>query len=425
MTTKIDHLRRIGFCAILLSGSLLVGCDDATGPSAEGDVRLSGRVTDEASLGKVTANIEGAVVTASTIEADGTSGELQGEARTNAEGRFELHLDDAGHELVLHASKGTFQTKAMAYTGGRADVRTMPMTAETHGEAEVFVEARQRDGGEAVTMADVALFVTRELGAEAATHAQVAADVAAAVVAEARTRENYVREEQGDGEVDDAPRRQNDAFFDFQAALYVASGASAAGDAVADLEQAAIDAYTDAGVAIDVQAAARQAALSAIVRFSGSLSSDARLDLRQTAEILAARATAEAIEASFRSSGATSARIDAVQQAQSTLVADLRVAASAGEIAEARAAYASSIEEELAAEIGVDAAMMASADAAVGAAASALDVALSIASSAEAVADAHATFYTSAESAARASLAGSADAELGAEVLALLGADVR
>lgn len=401
-----------------------MGCDDATGPSAEGDVRLTGRVTDDAGLGKASAEVEGAIVTASSIEADGTSGELQGEATTSADGQYELHVGDAGSELVLHARKGAFQSKVMAYTGGRAEVRAMPMTMETHGEAEVFLEARQRDGGDAVTMADVALFVSREVAAEAATDAGVAADVAAAVVAEARTRDNYMREEEDAGEVDAAPRRQNDAFFDFQAALYVATGAGAETGAVAQLEQAAIDAYTDSGVAIDVQAAARQAALSAVVRFSGSLSSDARFELRQMAEVLAARATSEAIEASFRAGGAASARIEAVQQAQSTLLAELRAAVSAGEIAEARAAYESRIEEELSAEIGVNAAVMASADAAVAAAATALEVALSTASSAEAVAEAHATFFASADTAARATFAGNENAELGAEVLALLGADV-
>lgn len=425
MMTIPNHQRRFGFCAILLGAILLVGCDDATGPGAEGDVQLSGRVTDDAGLGKATADIEGAVVTATTIEEDGTSDELQGEARTNADGRFELQVDDAGWELVLHAQKGAFQSKVMAYTGGTADVRTMPMTTETHGEADVFVEVRHRDGGDAVTMADVALYVTRELAAEAASDVELSAEVAAAILAEARTRENYIEEEDADGEIDDVPRRQDEAFFDFQAALYGASGAAAAGDAVAELESASIDAYTDAGVAIAVQAAARQAALSSVIRFSGSLSSRARLELRRTAEILAARATAEAVEASFRAGGAASARIDAVQQAQSTLIADLRAAASAGELAEARAAYTSRIEEELAAEIGVNATVMASADAAVGAAASVLEIALTTASSAEAVADAHASFFTSAETAARASLAGNAKAEMGAEVLALLGPDVQ
>ncbi len=423
--TLIPHfLQSIGLAAVLAGALLVTGCDNATGPDVEGQTTFEGRVTDNAGFGKTTAPIEGAVVTASNVTASGSTNRLEGQATTNAEGRFELHAQDTGDEIVLAAEKTNFASKTMVYAGGRSTVRTMPMTTETHGEADVFVEARRQDDDDDVTMSDIAVYVTRELAADAASNSQTAAEIATTIVAEARTRKDYMREDGSDDEVDDAREQENRAFIALQADLAASTATSAETAAVEAFERALIQAYTDGGIGIETQARARQAARAAVVRFSGSLSSNARFHLRKRAEILAALATSEAVEASFRSNGATSARLDALQQAKSTFVASLRAATSTNAIAEARAAYESKVEDELAAEIGVNATAIVTAGAALDAAKATLEIALATASSARAVAQAHSSFYTSAEAAARGTFTGNSKADLGAKVLALLSADL-
>lgn len=414
----------IGLAAVIALALLITGCDDATGPGIDGETTFKGQVTNDAGFGKTAADVEGAVVTASNVAASGSTNRLEGQATTNAEGRFELNAQDAGDEVVLEATKNSFTSKAMVYTEGRTSVSTMPMTTETHGEADVFVEARQQDDEDDVTMSDVAVYVTQEIAAEAAANAQTASNVAATIVAEARTRKDYMREDAGDDDdVEEAREQENRAFVDLQTALSVSTSASAQAAAIEAFEQALIEAYTNAGIDLETQAKARQASRAAVVRFSGSVSSNVRFHLRKRAEILAALATSEAVEASFRANGATSARLDALQQAQSTFIASLRTATSASAVADAKAEYASKVENELAAEIGVNATTITAADAALSAARTTLELALTTASTARAVARAHATFYTSAEAAARGSFTGNDKATLGAKVLALLSAD--
>lgn len=418
------NLRSIGLAAVVAGALLITGCDDATGPDVDGQTTFEGRVTDDDGFGKTSADIEGAVVTATNVTASGSTNRLEGQATTNAEGRFELEAHDVGNEVVLAAEKASFTSKAMVYSEGRSTVRTMPMTLETHGEADVFVEARQQDDDDEVAMSDVAVYVTQEIAAEAAIDAQAASDVAAAIVAEARTRKDYMREEGSDDDVDGARERENKAFVDLQAGLSASASTSAETTAIHAFEQALVDAYTSAGVNVETQAKARQASRAALVRFSGSLSSNAQFHLRKRAEILTAMATSEAVEASFRASGATSARLDALQQAQSTLIARLRTASSVSAVADAKAEYESNVEDELAAEIGVNATAIATAGAALGTAKTTLGVALATASTARAVAQAHASFYTSAEAAARGTFTGNSKADLGAKVLALLSVDL-
>lgn len=421
-STRIKLFQPIGIPAFVVASIFFVGCDSST--DLEGATTFEGRVTDEAGFGKAAGDVEGAIVTASNVSASGSAIQIQGEATTNAEGRFELATEGAANEVILTAEISDFRTKAMAYTDGRSQIQVMPMATETHGEAEVFLEARRQDGDDEVTMADVAVYVTQEAGAEAASDAGVALQIATAIVAEAQTKKEYTREESGGEEVTEAQDRENHAFLTFQAQLSASGSASAESEAIESLEEALIQAYLDAGIDIETQARARQAARAAIIKFSNNASTTVRLHLRKKAEILAALATSEAIEASFRSSGATEARLSALEQARNTLIAQLRGGASTIAMAEAKAEYKAEVHETLAAQIGVESSVLASADAALSTAKTALELALTTAASARAIAAAHASFYASAETAAQTSLAESGDAELGARVLTLLGASV-
>lgn len=410
--------------ALAAAGLLFAGCDSSTGPGLTGDARFEGRVTDDVGFGKAAGEIEGAVVTAANVSANGSTDRLTGDATTDAEGRFVLSVEDVANEVILTAEKGDFRSRVMAYTDGRARVDVIPMSVETHGEASVFVEARRQDDENEVTMADVAVYVTQEVAAEVLANPDAAAKIAAAIAAEAKTKKSYAREERGGEEVQEARDRENQAFMSFQSQVSVSADASAQSEALEALEQALVRAYTESGIEVDEQARARQAALAAMVRFSGDLSSNTRLHLRKKAEILAAMAASQALGASFRAAGATDARLSALEQAESTLLAGLRAATSMNALAEAKADFEADVRSELAAEIGLDANVLESAEAALATARTTLELALSSAASAQAIAAAHASFYAAAEAAVRTSLPNSDGAELAAYVLTLLSADV-
>ena len=410
-----ELMTRIGLAFLLAAAVLVTGCDSTDG--VESDATFEGRVTDEGGFGKTMADIEGAVVTASNVTAGGTT-QLSGEATTNAQGRFSLDVDGAADEVVLTAQKASFRARTMAYTAGRGRVKTMPMTMESTGEADVFIQVRGRSDAADVMMSDVAVYVTEQVAAEIDGNTSAAANVAAAIAAEARAKREYVREEEGDENIDEIEENENDAFLQLQADLYASSSASAEAAAMEAFENALIEAYSDADVSIETQAKARHAGRAAISVFTNGTAS---FHLRKRAELMAALATAHAIEAAFRAEGASSARLNALAQARSTLISNIRAASSTTAVASAKANYASSVETELASEAQVSTNVLSTATTAMGIAKATLDITVNTASSASVIAAAHATFFQSAESAAQSSI-GSATtkASLAARVLALL-----
>ena len=364
------------------------------------------------------ADIEGAVVTAANVSASGSTNQLAGEATTDASGEFTLDVEGAGEDVVLTATKADFESKVLVANRGGNRIDTMPMTVETHAEAEVYVEAREQDDDEdEVTMSDVALFVTENVGAEVRSGSRAAADVAAAIRAEAEARKSYVRDEADEDAIDDARAKERDAFVQLQADLSASTSANAEAAAIQSFEHALVDAYSEAGVTLETQARARQAGRAAIVKFGS-----ASFEMRKKAEILAALATAQAVEASFEAAEASSARMDALAQARTELIAELRSASSDNAIADARASYQSAVQAELASEAEVQESVLVTAKEQIDTTAkTVLDAALTTAATAEAVATAHATFYAAAETSAETSLSGTTgNTALAAEVLALM-----
>ncbi|MEX0820861.1 MAG: carboxypeptidase-like regulatory domain-containing protein [Rhodothermales bacterium] len=413
------------FVTLCLSLALigLMGCDssvDANG-GASGSATLTGQVTDESGNGKITAmlaGVEGAVVTAATVSADGSLNQLEGQTTTNAQGRFSLEVQTPGDVVVIVAKDGDFESKAIVYVDGRSTVTTMPLTAESHAEADVLVEARRQDEAAAVTMADVAAYVTSEVAGEVHAGSRSAADIASSIRAEVEARTNYVRQEQGNEEAEEARENHNQAFFALQADLDAAADASARADVVEQFEVALIEAYTSAGVHIATQARARQSGRAALVRMGAPT-----FAMEKQAELMASLAMAHAVDASFESEGASNDRLTALADARADLIAAIRAAGSASAIGEAHASYESEVKTELGAEANVDLSVLETAAAAISTSKTALNAAVSAAGSAAAIANAYVQFYASAQSAIEASLAGATTkASLAADVLAMLSA---
>lgn len=406
-------LRR-SLAAGLIGIGLFAGCDGVT--NAEGDAVVTGTVTDDAGYGKQAGRVESAAVTAARVDGEGRTSTLSGTATTDAEGRYTLDLEESSDVVVVTAQKADFTSRVLVATDGEARVRALPMTTESRVEADVYVAARGEADGEAVSLADVAAYVDARTAASVAAGSSTTARLAAAVAAAAAAADEVVEEEEGEEATEAAAESEFRAYLRLQANAEVGTDED---DAEEDFRAAYLAAYTEADVEVSTRARARQAARAAIVRFSNSLTSDARFALRQQAELDAAIETSSAIEAAFREGGASQARIAALAEARAELLAELRAASDQGDLDDARDDYERDVEAELRTAFDVTAVQLTATEAALTGLRSTLSTSVSAAAGAGAIATAYTTFYTSAEAAVRSTLPG---AEAAGRVVVLLAA---
>jgi hypothetical protein len=423
--------------ALLILGLGLMGCDSG---NDVGTVRLEGRVTDAQGYGKtegvskqetplLQTAIEGAVVTAARIQGNGTLQPLGGQAQTDATGAFSLNVAArSGDLLMLRAEKGSFRSAVLVYVhaGSGGTVRTMPMTAESKAEAEVYVAVRNQDDNDQEDAGDaspalVAAYITASLAAELQAGGLTTAQLATSLQQIARAEAAFVSQAGVSTQaLTQARQRQLAAWTALQADLHAATSAQAESNAIANFEASFLEAYTEAGLSAEARAKLLQTARLAATRLMAAGSPTARFALRKQAEILSALATTAAIEGSFRAAGVAQSRIDSLVQARAALLASLHAAATTTAIEQARAEYAAVAEAALRATLNMSSQALANLKASLSAARNALQTALSLAGSATAVAEASLAFYGSAESTISNSLQGNARAGLAATVLALL-----
>ena len=428
---SVKHISKLSLAALLVAAfALTTGCDSSGANEAEDGLTIEGRATDDSGYSKSRGRIEGAAVTAVSVEADGSRRNLSGKTTTDAEGHFRLETDAATPKvLILRAETESFATSALVYAEGRSSVHAMPMTAESHAEADVYVEARNQasyfeardQASRGATIADVAAFVDTQVAASIQAGQTTAEKVAAAVRSSVEAEVAYAKEASPDVHEDEAREQKLEAFFTLQAALAASSNTAAQVEATEAFEARLARAYVEAGASAEAQAKASLAARLVL----SPVGSDAGLALRKRAEVIAALATTHAVEAAFEAGGATQARIDAVAAAGATLLAELRAVTLEGyqsQVDAAHATYQSSVEAELSNELDVDASAISEAQASFSVAEQILTNMLSVTGSAKAITEAYSAFYTHAEASARRSFSGNAKASLAATVLVLLSA---
>lgn len=404
--------------AIALS---MTACD--SGSDDTSSFRMEGTVTNDAGFGKAQAPIEGAVVTAATLNVNGSLNDLEGEASTDASGSFAMDLETSSELLIVQATSATYEGSASVIRELDKSSTKMQMNTETSGETEVLIESRAR--GSSATYVDVITYVDKAIAAEVVADTDIAAEVATAIGAGTDGEDEYVERESIDRKAekeDDRDDRKKDALVELQASLAAATSTSQEASAIEAYEEALVDAYIDAGFSAKTQARARQSAEASIAQFGSapSLSADARFSLNKRFAVMKAIAVAAAVEASFEAAGAEASRVAAVASAGEDWINDTRSASSEVEINAGFATFSSTVEAELAAEINVTSTAIEAAHTAMATAETAFNAALSLAIDASAVAEAHVNFYVTAESAAETSLSGSDNAALGAEVLSTL-----
>lgn len=428
-TFKFSRLSTYGTVLGLALGLIVVGCDSETASEVE-SASISGQVTDDRSAEgnaiqdesaqasastssaavRPKAGVEGAVVTATAVQAQGTTNPLEGEATTDADGSFTITVEGEGaSEVVRLEADGEVSTSTIAQVDGRSSVQSQPMTTESDVEAEVYLEAKAQDGAsvhsEGVTTADVALYVNPEVAADIRASQSTMSDVAAAITSsvEAESRSN-AQSEGGIGESALADAKA-DAYSDLQSGLGSAGSADARTQTVVSFENAMSNLYVEAGGSEESQAESRQASTSIMIEFSAEVSEDAELGLRRQAELLRAEATARAQEAIFEAQGASQTTLDALASARQQLQADIRTATSTQAMVEAKNGYEAEVKSEMESTFEISSSTISKAETEIGTSVSTLfgtlaDLTDLLGSSVDTVLNAYDSYYVDAEASA-------------------------
>lgn len=404
---------------------MFAACDTSLSTEGGSSATIEGSATDDSGYGKRAASIEGATVTAANIQSDGRLQTLSASTTTNASGEYTLEISDPSPVVLVKAEKDDYSSSALVYVEGNetGNIQAQPINSETRAEANVYVNAKS-DGDEAATIADVAVFVDRQLAAQIESGATSSSDVAAALSTSFETEAAFLEEssDAGDGAVEQVSQTKAEAFADLQTNLASAAEASGEAEIIAEFQQTVHDAYLSADIPAEIYAKARQSAHAAIIMETEDVetSSDAQFSLRQQSEIATAAAVAQSIEASFQAQNASQSRLTTLGEARSQLITDLREATTVETMAQAKADYEDTVESELAAELDVDTTVISSAQEALSDIKATLESSLSLSISVSAAAEAHRTFYTNAESTAASSLDTSGKAQMGGQILAML-----
>lgn len=427
------------FGVLVFLGTACDSSVDAIDEDAE-SVTVSGRVSeneDSQSADKTAqssteslAAVEGAVVTAVAVHADGSVSALDGEATTDANGEFTFVAEGEGvtdHIRVIADGDGDFVASSIVQVNGQSSVNTPPLTTDSHAKAEVYLEAKSEDGVEShyegVTAADVYVFINSDVAVEINSGTQSAADLGAAIASGVKAQAEYNDKAEAGVNMNAIVEARSDAFTRLQSDLAAASNNEARAEAFISLEESYIDVFTENGVDIEKQGEFHQIFASILIEASGEANGNAELGLRKQAELILTQATALTIEGMFQAEGASEATIESLEDARATLVAEIRAASSEEVIVDAKADYKATVDAETESNFGISSEVRAAAEAEIDSSVNALESTLAglsifIGNIAEATAEAFNDFYLDAQVEAETSFEASGMEESEAEAAA-------
>jgi hypothetical protein len=325
---------------------LTTGCLFSTETSAEAKAEIAGVLQGDAvanaTLAKGAASVEGAVVTAHEVTAEGAVGPAITQAQTDANGAFVVKVNAHGAKaLIVRSVHAGTEWKARVVGGVEAGKRRVcrPMNLESSLEADVWIELQKTPQGRSVHAsevsatvdAEVALSVRPEFRGSDTARARLLVQLARVVEEGSRARAAvttavYARVE--------AAQARAEAEADFEASLNSAgSNGAAVRAARATYVKALIDADVDAGLDAVIQARSREAAYHALINASvrEGISDSARAALTRNAAKILAASSDMALQVQFRAAGATEARMEGVAEAGATYQAAIEAAVSPAE----------------------------------------------------------------------------------------------
>jgi hypothetical protein len=441
--TSMGRLLPAALSVLLIIGLPLMGCDSGGGGANGGEesATVSGRVTDNNASGSNSATtaaskassqdaVEGATVTAVSVEADGTTRPLEGEATTDANGEFTITVRGEGASDVVRLNAdgdGDFSSGVIVQVDGQGQVEAQPMTAETKAEANVYVESKSEDDAssheDGVTAADVAMSVNAEAAADINAGQTSTTDVASAIASSVEAGGQMNGNADGGASAGAVAQTKTTLYAELQSSLAAATSAEARAQAVTAFENGMANLYVEAGGSEESQAKSRQTSTSVMIEFSAEASSGAELGLRRQAELLRAAATARAEEAIFEAQGASEATLDALVQARQQLKADIRAAGSVSAMVDAHSTYQAEVKTQMESAFGLSTTAITTAETEIQGTADVLFSALAdiggvLKGAVEAAVNAYSSFYTNAQAAAKTSFEVNVDSEATAKAAA-------
>ena len=363
----IDRLKiGTGALAAIIVVSLfgLTGCDNPTQSTGNGDGNsnysaiegrvVQGEVGQDKALGKAPSGIEGAAVIVARLEADGS---LEDVARdtvyTDASGHYQVQttVENESNLVVVARKNGKMwkstvtmdlEHKTVAYAPPASDESTV--------ETEVYTEIRMREGTELVTFADVQAKITAGLATDLQHNSQDVGQIASAIASETRAQANIMTEKY------DVTESEFGAYLeaktDAQNRLVTALNEAGTDESqVRAAYETFMENYTtlhsEAGLEIRRYARTSQIAGSAGLRFLVTVDDSVRFQLIRRGAFLRTIIVDQAVQARFKSSGASDSVMTAAVDAGVELRSEVRASTSVDQIFSAYASYRSSIVELL------------------------------------------------------------------------------
>lgn len=341
---KLYSLRTL---ILILTLSIVgISCNDVStgtdGPEEE-QVRFQGKVENNSSNSSASNNssvesisaIEGAVVTAARVKADGSLETIgNDQAQTNAQGEYSLTIDissaaDVANRTVIVAEKNGEVAKAFvgAAVESGSNITVQPITFESTAETEVFQQLVADGNSDVVAKADIEAAVGSEVAEDIESNAQNAANVAAALASSAEAKAKFYAEKSiaiSDDQVQKIAEIKQNAQVQLAQELEAATSTAEKQTAFNTFLETVANAELEVGVETWAVAQSNDFAARVLVKQSADLSSDAQAELRKQAYYYAAVTIDAAVQAQLAALEASQATIDAVADAGATLQAEVK-----------------------------------------------------------------------------------------------------
>ena len=428
-TQKTTNKRFIALLTILLFSTFLWSCgDDSTDPMDGNSAVLKGRVTTDGGYGtglekagSTNSSVEGAVVTVSRIESNGSLTAVSDTSvYTDSDGEFELEIEATGEvDLLITATKGTSEWKAVVSVtvNANAEIYVQPLNVESTAEAEVYVEAAKNSETDVVTYNEVAFYVNADIAAKIVGNTTAVQAVKNALVIRANTeKELLVSSEFGysSSDVSSIKEVEVNAQAELESDLYFSTDNESSYDvAWESYFSAVINGYSNASITLNDYAKARETAGTAMINLSSGLDSDIQLQLRKRDAYLKAVLVTEAMVNEYAAAGANTTQQAQVRTIGNTLKVSIKSATSVTAINQAYAEFTSSVEANI--QVTFSAALAAYAkiqSTITGTIKAALKTAIAAAANIDAVVNGYLDFYVNVESTIDTNMSGTDDSQL-------------
>lgn len=348
--------------SLFFSGCLREGnpIDDG---STEGTVLVEGRVQGDGALHKISASgtgsvgVEGAVVTVTRLNADGSLRTVStADVKTDAQGHFSIRaVADGSRELIVRAKQAGHEWKAVVSAKAEKGktVACRPLDLESSLEADVLARARAGQAGGTASFVDIAALIDADVAAGAEAKPEAKTDFEAFLSAQIQTGAQVRGQalmtgtaKASQAEIDKAEEARLEAEAKLEADLNASADLSAeARDGLeAGFKQAEHQAWIDAGVTLEAATAARESCYQAMVKTGAQASVDAdakALWLRKIA-LEHASEIEIAVDAGLQAKGGNAVQVTGAAAASAALERSLKSAGTEASIDSAFLSFRSS-----------------------------------------------------------------------------------